>query len=261
MGDHHMPWRFTSSLHLIIAILLLSSCRGSESQPERPNLTEQKTVQIPAGWFLMGEEGGRKSNQPQRRVYLDGFEILVTEVTRGEFAAFIEKTGYLAPGWQPGSQEEADLPVVGVLWEDADEYCRWLGMRLPTEAEWEKAARGTDGRRYPWGDEWDSTKTNTIESGWGNIRPVGSFPEGSSPYGLLDMTGNAAEWVLDYFDPTYYTYAPDHNPLGPEKIMDRVLRGGSFAGSAEYAATFFRDSSHSARPNYRVGFRCANTLN
>ena len=256
-----MQERVTEVYLLMSVVFLFSSCSMTNLEQEIPSEPEQRIVQIPSGWFLMGEDSGRESNQPQRRVYLDGFEILVTEVTRGEFAAFIQATSYQAPGWKPGLQEEADLPVVGVLWEDADAYCRWLGMRLPTEAEWEKAARGTDGRRYPWGDEWDSTKTNTIESGWGNIRSVGSFPEGSSPYGLLDMTGNAAEWVLDYFDPTYYTYAPDHNPPGPEKIMDRVLRGGSFAGSAEYAATFFRDSSHSARPNYRVGFRCAKTLN
>jgi formylglycine-generating enzyme required for sulfatase activity len=250
-------------IHIFLAtcaFLLLSSCSVEKTQQEIPGLPEQRTAQIPPGWFLMGEDSGRLTNQPQRQVYLDEYEIQVNEVTRADFARFIESTGYQAPGWIPGSSEEDDLPVVGVLWEDADAYCRWLGMRLPTEAEWEKAARGTDGRRFPWGDEWDVLKANTQESNLAKLLPVGSYPGGSSPYGILDMTGNAAEWVSDYFDPSYYSYAPDRNPIGPEKIMDRVLRGGSFAGPAEFATTFFRDSSHSDRPNYRVGFRCAKSL-
>lgn len=240
--------------------LIISSCSGMHFRQELPRPSVQRTVKIPSGWFLMGEDSGRKSNQPQRKVYLQEFEIHINEVTRKDFARFIESTGYQARGWKPGSIEEEDLPVVGVLWEDADAYCRWLGMRLPTEAEWEKAARGTDGRRFPWGDEWDKLKANTQESNANKLLPVSSYPDGGSPYGIFDMTGNAAEWVSDYFDPDYYSYAPDRNPAGPEKIMDRVLRGGSFAGPAEFATTFFRDSSHSDRPNYRVGFRCARSV-
>lgn len=255
-----MHWRFFSRLYLIFVSILLFSCGVNSSRGDLSDLEGETTVQIPTGWFLMGENYGRKSHQPQRRVYLDSFEIHLTEVTRQDFAEFIAETGYQAQGWIPGLQEKDNLPMVGVLWEDADTYCRWLGMRLPTEAEWEKAARGTDGRLYPWGDEFDSKKTNTEESGRGKIQPVGSFPTGVSPYGILDMAGNVAEWVSDYFDPTYYTYAPDNNPQGSDVIMDRVLRGGSFAGAADYATTFFRDSSHSVKPNYRVGFRCAKTV-
>ena len=241
----------------IFLLFLLASCSMINTEQDVTSLSDQTTVRIPAGWFLMGEEGGRKSNQPQRKVYLDEFEIQGYEVTRRDFARFVASTGYQSPGWRLGASEEYDLPVVGVLWEDADAYCHWLGMRLPTEAEWEKAARGTDGRRYPWGNVWDEGNANTLEKGIGGLLPVGSFPDGVSPYGLVDMSGNAAEWVADYFDPNYYAYGPDQNPPGPERIMDRVLRGGSFAGPAEFATTFFRDSSHSDRPNYRVGFRCA----
>jgi formylglycine-generating enzyme required for sulfatase activity len=209
----------------------------------------------------MGENDGRESNQPQHKVYLDVFEIQLTEVTRSQFARFLSDTGFTMPGIQDSGQEESGkLPVVGVTWRDADAYCRWLGMRLPTEAEWEKAARGEDGRRYPWGNEWEINKANTAESGIGNVLPVGSFPESASPYGLLDMCGNASEWVADYYDAAYYTYAPERNPTGPVLILDHVLRGGSFDSFHEKATTYFRDSSHSVRANTRVGFRCARSL-
>ncbi len=216
---------------------------------------------IPASWFLMGQDDGPKSSRPRRAVYLDAFAIGPTELTNAAFARFVAETGHQAAGWEARLLEEhANAPVVGVVWRDADAYCRWAGMRLPTEAEWEKAARGVDGRRYPWGDTWDPAHTNTAESGFGGVLPVGSYPSGASPYGVLDMAGNAAEWVADYFDSRYYTYAPDHNPTGPDIVVDHVLRGGSWASPPEHAQTFFRDSSHSVEPNLRIGFRCARSL-
>lgn len=217
-------------------------------------------VLVPAGWFLMGQDDGPNSNRPQRQVYLDAFSIDRTEVTNAAFAKFVEETGYQPEGWTANAvPEHATAPAAGILWREADAYCRWAGLRLPTEAEWEKAARGTDGRLFPWGDEWDGNRANTSENGQGGPLPVGSFPAGASPYGALDMAGNVAEWVADYFDFNYYRHAPDHNPSGPDKIMDHGLRGGSWAASLKYAQTFMRDSSHSARPNPRVGFRCAVT--
>jgi formylglycine-generating enzyme required for sulfatase activity len=210
-------------------------------------------VEVPAGSFLMGSDDGPPSSRPARLIFLDAFAIERTEVTT---AAFLD---YLAASGQSSDtvSTEAGMPAAGVVWRKADGYCRWAGRRLPTEAEWEKAARGTDARRYPWGMDWDPDLTNTAETGSGGTMPPGSFPEGASPYGLLDMSGNVAEWVADTFDPAYYLVAPRANPLGPVEVLDHSLRGGSWDSPAEQATTFFRDSSHSVTPNNRVGFRCA----
>lgn len=205
----------------------------------------------------MGENDGRDSNQPKHDVYLEAFCIQRNEVSRTQYGEFVQATGYQADGWEAFTLQEADLPVTGVLWEDAQAYCAWAGMRLPSEAEWEKAARGTDGRRFPWGNAWDREKANTQEYGAAGSLKVGSFPDGASPYGVLDMSGNAAEWVNDFYEAGYYLLAPARNPLGPAQILDHVLRGGSYASTYDQASCYFRDSSHSVLPNHRVGFRCA----
>ncbi len=229
---------------------MLVSCQSSK--PEANQL-----ILIPAGSFLMGEDSGRASNQPQREVYLDAYYIQKTEVTVSQFLEFLAATDYRSIGWQDLPEDPSNLPATRVLWRDADVYCEWLGLRLPTEAEWEKAARGTGGRFYPWGNDWQPRNADGADSGFDDVRPVGSYPQGASPYGLLDMSGNAAEWVSDYYDAAYYTYSPSENPQGTSIVLDHVLRGGSFASSPEKLTTFFRNSSHSVLPNPRVGFRCA----
>ncbi len=239
---------------LIAFAMILNGCAGATEAPA-------SMVDVPAGWFLMGSDDGRRANGPEHHTYLDAFAIDRTEVTIDAFRQFIEQTGYIALGWSDSLlSENPNKPMVGVLWRDAQAYCKWAGKRLPTEAEWEKAARSEDGRRYPWGDQWDPARANTLESGIGDVVAVGSYPSAASPYGALDMAGNAAEWVYDYYDPTYYTYGPTHNPSGPTEILDHGLRGGSWDSAHEHVQTTFRDSSHSVRPNVRVGFRCAVSL-
>jgi formylglycine-generating enzyme required for sulfatase activity len=233
-------------------------------------------VDVPAGEFLMGSDTGDIDERPERRVYLAAFAIDRFEVTNVQYQRFLLSTGHKPPQRWPeryaallpdrdpywhGAEYPAGEtmhPVVGVNWEDAVVYCAWADKRLPSEAEWEKAARGADGRMYPWGDEWQPGKANSGETGSGYTQPVGTYRAGISPHGALDMSGNAWEWVADPYDRQYYTYAPDHNPLGPESgTGERVLRGGAWDSAAEHLRVSYRNATHCFGPNYRAGFRCA----
>ena len=233
-------------------------------------------VLVPAGEFLMGSDAGDPDERPQRCVYLDAFEIDRYEVTNIQYRRFLLATGrnppqrwperYVAflPGRDPDwhgtdfPADEATYPVAAVNWEDASAYCAWAGKRLPTEAEWEKAARGMDGRTYPWGDSWDPGRANVGATGVGYTQPVGSYPVGASPHGVLDMAGNVWEWVADLYDRQYYAYAPNRNPMWPESgTGERILRGGAWDSPPDHVRASYRNATHFFGPNHRAGFRCA----
>lgn len=213
-------------------------------------------VYVPAGTFWMGTNSGNAlgahDEMPQHEVYLDAFWIDRTEVTNVQYRLCVDSGGCVPTGTQNSTVRRKYLdnpyfdnyPVSSVSWAQADAYCRWAGKRLPTEAEWEKAARGTDGRIYPWGDSFDGNLVNFCDAscalehrdddwddGYGETAPVGSYPAGASPYGALDMVGNVWEWVADWYDEDYYITLPDRNPLGPTSGTLRVLRGGSWQAS------------------------------
>jgi len=230
-------------------------------------------VTIPAGEFLMGssEGQGRADERPQQAVYLDAFVIDQVEVTNERYMAFVKTTGHRTPPNPYGTGPLVSLagiehlPVVQTTWYDAKAYCSWAKKRLPTEAEWEKAARGTDGRLYPWGDELPTAKRANFDREWEDektLHPVGSVPGGDSPYGVKDMAGNAREWVSDWYDAEYYHHATNRNPQGPDKKgVVRSIRGGSWHSPASDITTSARGRGGFALQTHGTGFRCARSLN
>jgi formylglycine-generating enzyme required for sulfatase activity len=221
-------------------------------------------VQIPAGPFTMGMDGGKPKNGPAHEVDLPAYEIDRFEVTNAEFATFAEQSSYQTYAEQQGNKNWTSVaegkdshPVVYITWNDATAYCEWAGKRLPSEAEWEKAARGDDGRAYPWGAEFVADNGNFYEGGIRGTVAVGSFPGGASPYGVEDMAGNVREWVEDYFM-AYPGAAADADPFFGEE--NRVNRGGGwFDGQdGEVVTTYNRNAGPpDISANDDIGFRCA----
>jgi formylglycine-generating enzyme required for sulfatase activity len=230
-------------------------------------------VYIPAGTFIMGstdaDQEAELQEKPQHNVYLDGFWMDKTVVTQGMYKRCI------AAGTCPdivhdleqnpnfGRAEYDNHPVVYVTWDHAKTYCERVGRRLPTEAEWEKAARGTDGRLYPWGNDAPNGNLALYGNAMTTTRAVGSYPAGASPYGVLDMVGNVREWVFDVYSEYYYgDETATINPQGPEPSADhpdRVLRGASFKDSEHYLHVAMRFHHVPGSPGENRGFRCASS--
>jgi serine/threonine protein kinase len=221
-------------------------------------------VLVPAGSFTMGSETGYSYEQPAHEVWLDAFYIDQYEVTNAQYKECAD-AGYCDPDHTPwsnlqtridyyGNPQFDDYPVIYLDWSDARNYCIWRGARLPTEAEWEKAARGTDGRRYPWGNEPPDDHYANFNKNVGDTIRVGSYPAGVSPYGAYDMAGNVSEWVNDWYGADYYTISLSDNPIGPSSGEYHVVRGGAWHQTQWYLQTFVR---YWSKGRSVLGVRCA----
>lgn len=247
----------------LVALVLALGIFGCNGDPaQKDDRTEDAMVAVAAGAFWMGCNDSEclSDESPFRQVTLSAFLIDRTEVTRAAYDSCVDAAACLQPGSGEfcTSDEMKANPVTCVSWQDAADYCSWTGKRLPTEAEWEKAARGTDGRIYPWGGVDPTCSSANFDSCAASSESVGSHPDGASPYGAVDMAGNAWEWVADWFDPNYYGSAPNSDPDGPTSGSLKVLRGGSFSLDAWYARTSNRGRlDPSGRLLGNLGFRCA----
>jgi sulfatase modifying factor 1 len=234
-------------------------------------------VPVPAGEFGMGAEGDSASADegPKHKVSVDAFLIGKHEVTNAQYHAFVKATGHRLPEnccdpkfnlWKgdaiPAGVEE--LPVVNVSWDDAVAFCKWSGSRLPTEAEWEKAARGTDSRTYPWGNEPPSgNRANysfdpvSIWDGPASLAKKDQYEFGRSPYGAFEMAGNVWEWVQDWYDENYYKSSPAKNPTGPAKGEARAIRGASWRNTADMLRAANRNKHAPSERRVYIGIRCA----
>ncbi len=239
---------------------------------------------VPAGEFIMGSDAGFPDEEPVHKVYLDTFYVDKFETTNREYKACVDAGACHLPVrldcctdtqlvlWPSyfGDPDFDNYPVTYLDWYDARDYCTWRGVRLATEAEWEKAARGADGRIYPWGN--DPPSPGLLNFAWlprefeqralPGTAPVGSYPAGASPYGVMDLLGNVYEWVADIYDPNYYSVSPYHNPTGPAEGKYRIARGGSFYNTAFRNRASNRNNAFlpADLAHFDAGVRCAMSL-
>jgi formylglycine-generating enzyme required for sulfatase activity len=248
---------------------------------------ESEMVYVPAGEFLMGfsesdveairaispeAEFSVEGEKPQHKVFLNAFYIDKYEVTNARYQKCVKAGACNEPSDTTyyGKADYVQHPVVYVSWYGANAYCRWAGKRLPSEAEWEKAARGDEERTWPWGNTFDENRVNfcdkncpewwkhvSVDDGYALTAPVGSYPEGSSLYGALDMAGNVWEWVADWYDPNYYSQSPYRNPPGPDSGSEKIVRGGSWLNGFTDIRAGYRYELAPTHQGKDLGFRCA----
>ncbi len=276
MNGHRL--RPAISCLLFLAVLIAGYGCADREEAAMAKRTPEGMVLVPAGKFIMGsdleDKEGKgvefgsikpwyKDEHPKQKIFLEAFYIDKIEVTNLMYQRFLLATGFSAPlEWEsaaipPGRENH---PVGGITWYDADNYCQWIGKRLPTEAEWEKAARGTDGQEFPWGNTFDQAKANVGVGESKDTTPVGAYEAGKSPYGAYDMAGNVWEWTQDWYQP--YPKSTFQDPRYGEKM--KVLRGGGWGGIGHYTLAIYYRSAYRFFADPRiffndVGFRCAKT--
>jgi len=262
-----------------VCLLLLTSAIGAASASGPPQEIIGKDgapmVVIPEGVFPMGvpkaARDGGTDERPNHDVFVDTFYIDKYELTNGRYLQFVTETGHRFPQhptdqtkglWKGNMMPESvtDLPVINVDWHDADAYCRWAGKRLPTEAEWEKAAKGPNDWRFAWGDIEPTQEHANFNQTWrgeATLTQVGIYEKGKSPYGVYDVAGNVWEWVADWYEADYYAKSPARNPQGPETGIYKALRSSGWQGETPQVRIFTRIKSLPTDRNNSTGFRCA----
>src|SRR4029077_6169249 len=244
-------------MFVLVALLWLAAHPAMAAPPD-------DMVLVPAGEFSMGSPEGDPDEKPAHKVQISAFFMDKYEVTVKQYAAFLQESGGDRPAeWKTMNKTaNQNRPVMGVDWAEAARYCKWAGKRLPTEVEWEKAARGTDDRLYPWGNDPPTPlHANFGKSDWSNhgvLAPIGSFGNGKSPYGIYDMAGNVWEWVNDWYDYNYYKNSPSQSPTGPSSGGAKVIRGGAWNSNPRAMRSSNR-SLTSPTDQGLTGFRCAKT--
>lgn len=250
---------------MLTFILITSACAPTRPRAGETRISETDgmvQVYVPAGTFEMGsatdDPSADEDEKPLHTIFLDSFWIDRTEVTNKMYAR-CTTVGICTPpahSYRFLESEYANHPAIGISWVQAQAYCDWAGRRLPTEAEWEKAARGTEGTIYPWGNTLPTIDLLNFDQLINETTPVGMYPKGASPYGALDMAGNAWEWVADGYSPDYYFNSPEENPISESPVNRRVLRGGNWDSNAEGVRAANRFWAFPGR-NDTDGFRCA----
>jgi len=267
------PAEAIPSVPAVTDILLPSETPTATLSPEPPlgigssqvsPVDGMTLLYVPAASFAMGSTDGYPDELPVHTVTLAAFWVDQTEVTNAMYI-LCEQAGACTPpsrktsnlaDYYYGYPDYAEYPVLFVTWQDAVNYCAWAGRRLPTEAEWELAARGTDGRLYPWGAAAPDETLLNFKHHIEDVTSVGSYPDGASPFGALDMAGNVLEWTSDWYAADYYSVSPEANPAGPDTGTARTLRGGAWTWNERGVTSthrFFRDP---ASASYEIGFRC-----
>ena len=260
-------------LSTIFTVALASGVWGTPPKKTAP-ASYSGMVLIPKGAFEMGSRRSLRElnpvaifqadrhmlgpEDPAHEVILDEYYIDIHEITNADYKKYLAATGSknLPRYWDDSNFNQSDQPVVGVTWKEAQDFCQWGNKQLPTEAEWEKAARGKRPVKYPWGDEEpDKTRAN-FNNHIGKTTTVGSYPTGKSDYGVFDLSGNVAEWVQDWHFPEYYLFSPKENPPGPEKGHYKIIRGGNWKNNAEDVNLTYRNATVPKARSKTVGFRC-----